>query len=79
MSIKIYAALKAADIDGSGSIGVGELYAVIGNLVSAKRTARNLTKLVAALMVALVLALASIFIVSMLAGDDQNPRSTEVR
>ena len=69
MSIKIYAALKAADIDGSGSIGVGELYAVIGNLVSAKRTARNLTKLVAALMVALVLALASIFIVSMLAGE----------
>ena len=45
---EIYQALKAADIDGSGSIGVGELYAVIGNLVSEKRKVRSLSKLVAA-------------------------------
>ena len=86
--MQIYAALKAADIDGSGSIGVGELYAVIGSLVSAKRTARNLTKLVVALLVALVLALASIFVVSMLAGesikeskipDCSNPTSDDPR
>ena len=66
---EIYQALKAADIDGSGSIGVGELYAVIGNLVSEKRKVRSLSKLVAALVLVLVLALASIFVVSMLAGE----------
>lgn len=66
---EIYQALKAADIDGSGTIGVGELYAVIGNLVGEKRKVKNLSKLVIALVVALVLALASIFVVSMLAGE----------
>ena len=34
---EIYAALKAADIDGSGSIGQAELYAVIGKLVGEQK------------------------------------------
>ena len=66
---EIYAALKAADIDGSGSIGVGELYTVIGNLVSAKRQVKSLGKVIVALLLILVLALASIFVVSVLAGN----------
>ena len=66
---EIYAALKAADIDGSGTIGTGELYAVIGNLVTAKRQVKNLGKMIVALLIIIVLALGSIFAVSMLAGE----------
>ena len=69
LEMEIYKALKAADIDGSGSIGVGELYKVIGDLVGEKRKVKNLSKLVFALLVIVVLALASIFVVSMLAGN----------
>ena len=66
---EIFHALKAADLDGSGTIGVGELYAVIGNLVGEKRKVKNLGRMVVALLLALMLALASIFVVSMLAGE----------
>lgn len=66
---QIYRAIKAADVDGSGTIGVGELYTVITNLVNTKRAVKSLGKLVVALLVVLVLALASIFVVSMLAGE----------
>ena len=66
---QIYRAIKAADVDGSGSIGVGELYSVITNLVNTKRAVKNLGKLVVALLLVIVIALASIFIVSMLAGE----------
>lgn len=69
LEMEIYKALKAADIDGSGSIGVGELYKVIGDLVGEKRKVKNLSKLVFVLLVIVVLALASIFVVSMLAGN----------
>ena len=60
---EIYAALKAADIDGTGSIGMGELYSVIGNLVTAKRQVKNLGKVVVALLFIILLALGSIFAV----------------
>ena len=66
---EIFHALKAADLDGSGTIGVGELYAVIGNLVGEKRKVKNLGRMVVALLLALMLALTSIFVVSMLAGE----------
>ena len=66
---EIYQALKAADIDGSGSIGVGELYKVIGDLVGEKRKVKSLSRLVIALVLLVVLALASIFVVSLLAGE----------
>ena len=66
---EIYAALKAADIDGTGSIGMGELYSVIGNLVTAKRQVKNLGKVVVALLFIILLALGSIFAVSILAGE----------
>jgi hypothetical protein len=69
LEMEIYRAIKAADVDGSGTIGVGELYTVITNLVNTKRAVKSLGKLVVALLVVLVLALASIFVVSMLAGE----------
>ena len=69
LEMEIYKALKAADIDGSGSIGTGELYSVIGNLVEEKRKVKSLSKLVAALILVIILALASIFVVSMVAGE----------
>ena len=69
LEMEIYKALKAADIDGSGSIGTGELYSVIGNLVEEKRKVKSLSKLVVALILVIILALASIFAVSMIAGE----------
>ena len=66
---EIYAALKAADIDGTGSIGLVELYAVIGNLVGEKKKVKGLTKLVVGLILLLGLALAGIFAVSIMAGE----------
>ena len=69
LEMEIYKALKAADIDGSGSIGTGELYSVIGSLVEEKRKVKSLSKLVAGLIVVIILALASIFGVSMIAGE----------
>ena len=65
----IYNALKAADIDGSGSIGLVELYAVIGNLVGEKKKVKGLSKLVVGLILLLALALAGIFGVSLMAGE----------
>ena len=52
---EIYAALKAADVDGTGTIGLVELYAVIGNLVGERKKVKGLSKLV----VGLILLLAS--------------------
>jgi len=69
MEREIYNALKAADVDNSGSIGVGELYKVIGDLVGEKRKSKNLTRLIFALLIVIVLALASIFTVSLAAGE----------
>ena len=69
LEMEIYKSLKAADIDGSGSIGTGELYKVISDLVGEKRKVKNLSKLVVGLLLIIVLALASIFVVSLLAGE----------
>ena len=69
LEMEIYKALKASDIDGSGSIGVGELYKVIGDLVGEKAKVKRLSKLVGALIALVVLALGSIFVVSLLAGE----------
>jgi hypothetical protein len=66
---EIYAALKAADIDGSGSIGQAELYAVIGKLVGEQKKVKGLSKLVICLILLVALALGSIFVVSIMAGE----------
>ena len=66
---EIYAALKAADVDGSGSISIGELYASITTLVIAKRANKTLGRLAFGLVGALVLCLGAIFLVSLLAGE----------
>ena len=42
---------------------MGELYSVIGNLVTAKRQVKNLGKVVVALLFIILLALGSIFAV----------------
>ena len=61
---EIYAALMAADVDGSGSISVSELYASITTLVVAKRTNKALGRLAFGLVGALVLCIGAIFLTS---------------
>ena len=66
---EIYAKLVAADTDKSGYISTHELYGAITELVQEKKKVKNLVKLSAALMIALLLTLASMLCVSIVANE----------
>lgn len=66
---EIHAKLMAADTDKSGYISTHELYGAITELVESKKKAKNLFKMVVALMIALLLSLGSMFAVSIVAGE----------